>query len=276
MTEEKTEEETEALTEAETELPVGSAAVISRIEDESEKVEDPKKAKTFANDPVLAGQPTNAAGTAKNAIQKAIDSILETLTDAVTSASIEVEEGDYRGDITIAASVLRRIADNFVLNIIAKNASRQTDSASRPVLSDNKVQTASDGTGGVNISGNILIEGVNVLMSGLTLAGGNKITVGGAHLDYYGTTAADNLTVELDRDASAEIVTGEGGDTLTVLAQGGAGNLNADTGAGDDTVTLAGTGLSYANEDTAQAFIRTGEGSDRVNIDAQAADAYAW
>ena len=273
--EEESEDQSEEETEIETEIPDGSASIISRVEDDTETIEETEDIKSFKND----GVPVNAAEASemvKNAIQKAVDAVWETITTTVKSVTIEVEDGDYRGDIDLAPSVSRlgNIAGDFVLNIIAKSSTRKTNADGTLDLKDNSVQAEADAGSGVKISGNIIIDGIRVLLSGLTMDSDHKITVTDGHLDLLGTSEGDAVQVELGKGGSADVVTGKGGDNVHIASQIGAGDVDVNTGEGDDEITLTGTGKSYTNPDTSQADIHTGEGNDRVNIDASAADVY--
>ena len=168
--------------------PEGKATVTSIKEGNTETV-DPEDPNSYKNDTIV----NDAIEKAKNAIQKAIDAVIDALTSLTDSATIVVEDGEYEGDITIdktATHLWETIKDTFVLNIVSSSATR-----------DENGNLQADAGDGVKVKGNIFINGLNVLLGGMTLSGDKKISVEDAHLDVIGTSGGDNVNVELGKDA---------------------------------------------------------------------------
>ncbi|MBO7710140.1 MAG: hypothetical protein J6S83_06705, partial [Lachnospiraceae bacterium] len=295
---ESTEKPTEAVTEkqTETEIPEGKATIISTVgTDGKEKASDDDPA-YFKNDSVVTGK--DIVEGFKNAIQKAIEDLFATLTEAVKSATIEVDAGTYDGDIEIDAENLPlsinadTFKDNFILNIIAKATTRERDGNTN-APKDGTVQADADDS--VNVKGNVVIKGINVLMAGLKFAADKTISVENGNLDLYGTAKDDTLNLELGKDSSVKVVSGDGDDTVKtkisedskadittgggndkveVDAQVGSKELKVDTGEGNDTVSLKASGTADADKGTQTATITTGAGKDQVNLDISAADVF--
>ena len=248
---EEDDDDKEPSVDGEEETPEGKAAILDA---EGNKIEE----QTFTNDEPSEDESQPAV----NAIQKAVDAALQTIDANTTSLTIQVEAGDYNGNLTIklpepaAESTPENPQpanntsnftpnENFVLNIISANATKDDDG--------NYQATADDS---VRVNGNILIEGINLLLAGIYQEMTKHIEIKDASLTVIGTTA---------------------NDTVNIQAGEGAGDITVNTGEGADTVTLsAGENLGSGEADAAPAAITvdTGAGDDQVNVDIGLADGY--
>ena len=69
---------------------------------------------------------------------------------------------------------------------------------------------SADGT--TQLTGNFFIDGINVMLKGLAIAG--KIDVKNGTLNYFGTKADDKVDVTVDEKSTVTVETGEGADTV--------------------------------------------------------------
>ena len=103
-----------------------------------------------------------------------------------------------------------------------------------------KATISANGTGGANATGNIYIEGLDVVLAGLYYSLNKKITAKDCEVIIYGTSRDDIIQVELD-NASLYAETGAGVDTIGVTGDGD-GKINdfvtLDGGAGSDVYTI--------------------------------------
>ena len=199
----------------------------------------------------------------------------------------------YEGDVEIEKTEEQTAEEDFQLELVAEDA-----------LDENGEAIEEGGSGKTIVNGDLKISGINVLMRGVMMALGKKVTVSEAVLTYEGTNETDALEVDLAKDGSAQISTYGGEDGITVNLYDGARNaeidtgddadklnvtaldgaVQADTGDGDDTVEMnlqsgAGAVTVQTGEgaDTVDATIAsnggtaiiTGEGADQVEIDTQ-------
>ena len=199
----------------------------------------------------------------------------------------------YEGDVEIKKTEEQTAEEDFQLELVAEDA-----------LDENGEAIEEGGSGKTIVNGDLKISGINVLMRGVLMALGKKVTVSEAVLTYEGTNETDALEVDLAKDGSALISTYGGEDNITVNLYDGArnaeidtgddadklnitaldGTVQADTGDGDDTVEMnlqSGVGAvtvqTGEGADTVDAKIAsnggiaiiTGEGADQVEIDTQ-------
>jgi len=203
---------------------------------------------------------TVTVSAADNAIQKAVDKVLSSLTADSTSATITVKAGTYDGDINIAGSV----GDNFILYILAED-SYETP-AEGELIDKDTISAESAGT--ANVNGDICIDGVNVVLAGLYLSLEKVVSAKGADVAVYGTSRDDTINVSLEGDSSAELYGGDGNDTLSVSGAGGAtddasrGTVTIDGGSGDDLINVD-TSLA---QNASQATVEGGGGTDRLHL----------
>ncbi len=199
----------------------------------------------------------------------------------------------FEGDVEIKKSDEQTVEDGFQLELVAEDA-----------LNEKGEVIPAGGSGKTIVSGNLKISGISVLMRGVLMALGKKITVSDARLTYEGIQKTDALEVELAGNGSAQINTYGGEDNVSVTLYDGAlnaeintgddddkasvtaydGTASVETGDGDDTVSLnlqSGTGVVKVDTgkggDKVDAkiasnggtTIKTGDGADKVEIDTQ-------
>ncbi|MCI6866405.1 MAG: hypothetical protein MR871_00355, partial [Lachnospiraceae bacterium] len=193
---------------------------------------------TFQNDPV---QEEGSEGTvSENAIQKAIDAALKAAKDNAdtTELTITVDEGTYDGDISISWD---RGGEGNVptvfktLYILAKGSFEEPDSDAI-----DKTMISSSANGKAAVNGNILIDGINVVLAGLYYSLNSKITVKDSDTAIYGTTEDDNICVELN-NASLDVKSGDGLDNIQITGTGQGGSdkkVDLDGGGGSDVYTV--------------------------------------
>ena len=134
--------------------------------------------------------------------------------------------------------------------------------------------------GSTQLTGNFFIDGINVMLKGLAIAG--KIDVKNGTLNYFGTKADDKVDVTADEKSTVTVETGEGADTVNAE---NSGNMTIATGDGNDTVTVKDTSageLTVATGDgedsvtatveKGKATINTQDGNDAVNLSVQGSE----
>ena len=140
------------------------------------------------------------------------------------------------------------------------------------LIAEDAAEDALESEGTTIIGNNLTIKGIPVTMIGIRFAVGKTVTVqtvqtnqnvqNVAKLNYYGTRAADTLTVNLKGEKSeANIQTGAENDTVTVTAEGTGEKVNVDSGTGDDTLSVRMTGADST------ADLQTGDGNDAVTAE---------
>jgi len=236
-----------------------------------------------------------------NAIQKAIDAALSSITEDTKELTIQVEAGEYNSPIVVqipqmvpantgndggedntndtnSTPTVTPNAD-FVLKIVSANATKDA--------AGNYQATADDS---VKVNADILVQGINLLLAGIYQQMEKKIEVHHANLTVIGTKADDTVHVEVaEGDGTVTIDTGEGIDTVTVKTAG-SGEMDIKTGEGADSVTVSadeGKATDSANEsahegedaetngESAAITIDTGAGDDHVNVDIGPANNYS-
>ncbi|MCL2632567.1 MAG: hypothetical protein FWD45_05740, partial [Coriobacteriia bacterium] len=229
------------------------------------------------SDPVGNEKVTKEVIASSNAIQKAVEKALASLTSDSKSITIAITAGEYDGDITInresidAAALgitdLDEFLKQFTLFLVADDA--YTKPAGEKDLIDQTSFEAANSKGLVNINGNIVINGVNVQVVGLFYSPGSTTTVENSTMTIVGTVKDDTIVVVVSGDTTVVITTGAGNDTVTISGKGDtaattleSNSATINTGAGDDTVNID---ISVAN------FISTinidgGEGRNRVHF----------
>ncbi|MBR2526896.1 MAG: hypothetical protein IKE58_00245 [Blautia sp.] len=185
-------------------------------------------------------------------LQQMIKEKLSTLTSSTNELTITLAKNtSYDGDVTIEkTSEMTNLADNFTLKIIAADAAPAEDGA----------DYAGEGDGKTVVGGNLNIKGMNVLLRGVAIALGKKITVEKAEMTYEGTAKDQTLDVQVNNGGTANITTYGGKDKVNVTMDGNAVAAKVDTGAGDDTVTVTSVGGSTD--------IKTGAGKDNLLLKA--------
>ena len=185
------------------------------------------------------------------ALQQLVKDKIASLTTLTGIVQIVLAKNTtFEGDVEITKSESQTVADDFQLQLIAEDA-----------LDENGAVIEGGGSGKTVVSGNVKISGMSVLMRGVMIALGKKITVSDAVLTYEGTGEADVLEVELAKNGSAQIHTYAGEDDVSVALYDGARNAEVDTGLDDDKVSVTGYDGS--------ADVETGDGDDTVKLNLQ-------
>ena len=172
----------------------------------------------------------------RNAIQKAVDVALKSAKEnaGITDITIVVDDGEYDGDINISWGSDKTPGLFKTLYILAKNSFKE------PSVGDviDKSTINSGAGGGAKVNGNIIIDGINVVLSGLYYSLNTTITSKKATTTVYGTAKDDNIQVELE-DSSLEVISGDGQDNIHVTGKGGAKQkIDLDGGGGSDVYTV--------------------------------------
>ncbi len=145
----------------------------------------------------------------KNAIQTQIEEAINSLPSP-GDCYVTVDDGTYDGNITLQGDNLSKLGEN-TLYILADGSYTRNEYGEI----DN-TSISAGGSGSAKVNGDIYIDGLTVVLGGIYLSMGNKITVKDSSTTIYGTTKDDNLSVEADKDAIIKIETGEGADTISI------------------------------------------------------------
>ena len=186
----------------------------------------------------------------RNAIQKAVDVALKSAKEkaGITDITIVVDDGEYDGDINISWGSDKTPGLFKTLYILAKNSFKE------PSVGDviDKSTINSGAGGGAKVNGNIIIDGINVVLSGLYYSLNTTITSKKATTTVYGTAKDDNIQVELE-DSSLEVISGDGQDNIRVKGKGGENQkVDLDGGGGSDVYTVdvsTGTTVNINDQD---------------------------
>ena len=179
---------------------------------------------TNSADAISPAQATSGLGTEAgkdgNAIQRAVTAALKNATAETTVITVTVDEGEYNGDIKIAkpeASTEGESSQAVSLNsdlkvyILGKGSYTEPESG----MIDKTKITAGAGAN-ARVNGNILIDGINVVLAGLYYSLETKINVKNADATIYGTKSEDNITVNLDGKSTTTIDGGDASDIITL------------------------------------------------------------
>ena len=179
-------------------------------------------------------------GTAMVKLQTLFKDAMTARKDGDTSVRLELSKDTrYEGDVEFFADQYG-VGNDFAVELIAEDAGED--------------HLQSEGT--TVVAGNVNIKGLIVRMFGVNMATENKVTVENGTLEYYGTAKDDALTVEVTgSESEANILTGQGNDTVTLTLD--AGKASVETDEGDDSVTVV-------LRNKAAAEIDTGDGNDTV------------
>ncbi|MCL2339654.1 MAG: hypothetical protein FWC59_01985, partial [Actinomycetia bacterium] len=232
-----------------------------------EGTKTPTDAQVTQSAPIGNEQITTTVTNSTNAIQKAVNKTLTSLSADSTSVTISVKTGDYDGNINIDSSAATSFSDwqNFILYLIAEDALPAPGSDG--LIDHSTLDSSSQGL--VNINGNLYVNGVRVILVGFNFSLNSQITVADSNTDIYGTVKDDTITVVLDQNGGVVVHGGAGNDTLSVssrVSNGGsqsttaAVQLNGD--AGDDTITMDAT---VANS-VAAVVVDGGVGHNRLHL----------
>ncbi|MEN6634940.1 MAG: hypothetical protein ABFC56_03770, partial [Clostridiaceae bacterium] len=197
-----------------------------------------------------------------NAIQKAVDKVLAELSPDSASATIRVAAGTYNGDINITAGA--SVAEDFVLYILADDS---FETPAEGALID-KTTIGTQGSGAADVTGNVNIDGVNVVLAGLYLSLEKIVNAKNAAVTVYGTERDDAIHLNLEGDSTGAIHGGAGNDQLMLSGTGGAtgtgtlGTATVSGGDGDDTINVD-TGLA---KNASGVSVAGGAGIDRLHL----------
>ena len=257
---------------------------LSNADKEREKKlgDDMKSSETVVN---TDDQTTTVLTTVKtiNAIQKAVDAAIKRAAadNSITELTIHVEDGTYDGDIYIdntrGGETVKWDTENelpaedtngktprtdedwggFSLVILSKDAyTKNGDSYSINVDSNNNA----------NVTGNIIIKGINTILAGLKYAADTVIQTVDAVLKVYGTSGDDTITVEGKAGASKTqiyVYAGDGDDTINVKGVKPEASSESETEPALRPVASV--------NDESPCFVYAGKGDDTIKVDSSAA-----
>ena len=177
----------------------------------------------------------------ENAIQQAVNAAIASAQQSIT---IVVNDGVYSGGITVIGTTASQDADgttsesgtndnSIILKVIAHDALVTTEDDQ-----GNEVESITAGSaGGVQVEGDLSFSNLQVLLAGIYLSLQNKVTVTNANtVEYYGTAADDNVTLELNNvKDKATIDLGDGNDTLDATVTQSP-TITIDLGASGSTI----------------------------------------
>ena len=200
----------------------------------------------------------------ENAIQKAVYEALSAAESNTESITIRVAAGEYSGDIIInnkpdEVTNPYNISNDFILYILAEDS--YEEAAEGDVIDKDTIHDGSQGN--VVVTGNIIINHINVIMAGLYLSKGQNIVVEDATVTYNGTALADNFSVSPNgNSAEVTVNTGDSGDTVNVAPTPAISGYKNST-----TSTFAEHQAADSLEKRGTVNVNTGSGNDAVNID---------
>ena len=148
---------------------------------------------SITGDESLKGTATAAQADVENAIQKAVDAALASATSTTTTLRVDVESGDYTGGLKIAKPAGSTLSQSLILYVFAPGS---YGGAATGAVTTGKISAAADGS--ARLGGDVLIDGINVVLAGLYYSLDTKITVRNAKADIYGTTGSDTINTVLD------------------------------------------------------------------------------
>ena len=182
-------------------------------------------------DESLKGTATAAQADVENAIQKAVDAALASATSSTTTLRVDVESGDYTGGLKIAKPAGSTLSQSLILYVFAPGS---YSGAATGAITTGKISAAADGS--ARLGGDVLIDGINVVLAGLYYSLDTKITVRNAKADIYGTTGSDTISTVLDGSGTLVVHSGDGADEISVSGSTTAGGVVATVygEAGDD------------------------------------------
>ena len=186
-------------------------------------------------DESLKGTAATSQADVENAIQKAIDAALASASSTATTLRVDVESGDYAGGLKIAKPDGSTLNSKLILYVFAPGSYSGADTGA---ITTGKISAAADGS--TKVSGDILIDGINVVLAGLYYSLDTKITVRNAKADIYGTTESDTINTILDGSGTLVVHSGDGADDITVSGSTTTGGVVATVYGekGDDKFTV--------------------------------------
>ena len=190
---------------------------------------------SLTGDESLKGTSTANQADMENAIQKAVDAALASATSTTTTLRVDVESGDYTGGLKIAKPDGSSLNSKLILYVFAPGS---YSGAATGAITTGKISAAADGS--TKLSGDVLIDGINVVLAGIYYSLDTKITVRDAKADIYGTTGSDTINTVLDGSGTLVVHSGAGADDITVSGSTTTGGVVATVygEAGDDTFNV--------------------------------------
>ena len=241
---------------------LSETALDDTLNDLSEGNVETETIETGAEDGVVSFDTNSFSGFFASAvaqIQKLVKEALSAHTALNSIVQVKLDRDTiYEGDVEftkdwVESTTSKSVQDGFGIEIAAEDAGND--------------YLQSSGT--TTILGDVTIKGIKVVLAGINMAAGKKVTVDEAagKLEYYGTKKDDDLTVEAKNGASASVFTGEGNDTVNATATGSS-RLNIETGAGNDDISITQSNLATVT-------VETGADDDTVSVmlDAEATTA---
>ena len=175
---------------------------------------NPDKVHTTVTNPAENLQVTTTVVPTDNAIQKAVDKVLASITESSISATIAVAAGRYDGDICIDRSKATATGidwSQFTLILIAD------DAYTKPVGNDLVDPDGyCDSQGLTLVNGKLTITGVNVDIVGLYFSPDANVTVDAARAAIYGTAKDDFINITLAGDSQLSVNGKAGNDTVRI------------------------------------------------------------
>ena len=144
---------------------------------------------SLTGDESLKGTATAAQADVENAIQKAVDAALASASSTTTTLRVDVESGDYTGGLKVAKPAGSTLSPSLILYVFAPGS---YGGAATGAVTTGKISAAADGS--ARLGGDVLIDGINVVLAGLYYSLDTKITVRNAKADIYGTTGSDTIS----------------------------------------------------------------------------------
>ena len=140
---------------------------------EESSVEAPTEEETKAEEPKEAAEVEEETvdSVVKSAIQAQVEEAIKAMTEA-GDCIVTVDDGSYDGNLTINASIdsNNRLKDHKLYILADGSYEKKDDKPDTTTIS-------AGGAGGVNVNGDIYIEGIGVILGGIYYSMGNKITV---------------------------------------------------------------------------------------------------
>ena len=186
---------------------------------------------SLTGDESLKGTATAAQADVENAIQKAVDAALASASSTTTTLRVDVESGDYTGGLKVAKPAGSTLSPSLILYVFAPGS---YGGAATGAVTTGKISAAADGS--ARLGGDVLIDGINVVLAGLYYSLDTKISVRNAKADIYGTTGSDTINTVLDGSGTLVVHSGDGADEISVSGSTTAGGVVATVygEAGDD------------------------------------------
>ncbi|NCC43147.1 MAG: hypothetical protein EOM18_06075, partial [Clostridia bacterium] len=178
----------------------------------------------------------------ENAIEKAVSKALVSADKDTRELTVTISDGIYNGDIQITKDKLGMGVDgkNITMYLLAEGSYQPA--AKGGVIDKNSITAGAGGQ--ANVNGNIIIDGINVVLAGLYYSLNNTITVKDSVSKIYGTSKDDNVQLVLDSGADVTVTGGGGSDGINITGtpqgetQGAQSKASLNGGEGSDIYTV--------------------------------------